>query len=59
MLAMSTPAAVNRVLLVTDRARAGRTATEAKVRRYRLARVQLNGRAHGTSRHEHLRRSYD
>jgi hypothetical protein len=32
----------------------------AKVRRYRLARVQLNAaRAGGTARHEHLKRLHD
>jgi hypothetical protein len=30
-----------------------------KVRRYRLARLQLNGRATGGNRFEHLRRTYD
>ena len=30
-----------------------------KVRRYRLARLQLNGRASGRARFDHLRRSYD
>jgi len=30
-----------------------------KVRRYRLARLQLNGRASGRNRFEYLRRTYD
>jgi len=34
-------------------------ARDANVRRYRLARLQLNGRATGRNRFEHLRRTYD
>ena len=30
-----------------------------KIRRYRLARLQLNGRAQGRPRFDHLRRVYD
>lgn len=57
---MSTPASVSRVLLVADRTSAGpRRADEAKLRRFRLARLHLNGRQTGSGPHDHLRRSYD
>jgi hypothetical protein len=60
-LAMSaTVAAAARVLLVERRDTiAPRDPNASKVRRYRLARLQLNGRATGRGRYEHLRRSYD
>ena len=51
-----------RLLLVSHRRDtvAVRDPTAAKVRRYRLARVQLNaGRAGGVARHEHLKRLHD
>jgi len=49
-----------RVLLVERRDTiAPRDPNARKVRRYRLARLQLNGRATGRGRYEHLRRSYD
>jgi hypothetical protein len=62
MHAMSAPSAVSaaRVLLVERRDTvAERDPNASKVRRYRLARLQLNGRATGRNRFEHLRRSYD
>jgi hypothetical protein len=55
--------AASRVLLLADRrdAVAPRDPNAAKVRRYRLARVQLNGRtpAGRHARHAHLTRLYD
>jgi len=60
LLAMSanSAAAAARVLLVERRDTvAPRDPNARKVRRYRLARLQLNGRPSG--RFEHLRRSYD
>jgi hypothetical protein len=59
---MSSTSAVSaaRVLLVERRDTvAPRDPTAPKVRRYRLARLQLNGRATGRNRFEHLRRTYD
>ena len=59
---MSAPSAVSaaRVLLVERRDTvAQRDPNAPKVRRYRLARLQLNGRATGRNRFEHLRRTYD
>jgi hypothetical protein len=62
MPSMSAPSAVSaaRVLLVERRDTvAYRDPNAPKVRRYRLARLQLNGRATGRNRFEHLRRTYD
>jgi hypothetical protein len=69
MSAPSLAASAARVLLVrvpANEARrygrdtvAPRDPNAPKVRRYRLARLQLNGRASGRARFEHLRRSYD
>jgi hypothetical protein len=71
MPSMSAPSAVSaaRVLLVRAPANevrgsgrdtvASRDPNAPKVRRYRLARLQLNGRATGRNRFEHLRRTYD
>jgi hypothetical protein len=61
-LAMSANAvaAAARVLLVERRDTvAPRDPNAPKVRRYRLARLQLNGRSAGLGRFDHLRRSYD
>jgi len=61
-LAMSATSVVAaaRVLLVERRDTiAPRDPNAPKVRRYRLARLQLNGRAGGRGRYDHLRRSYD
>jgi hypothetical protein len=53
-------AAAARVLLVERRDTvAPRDPNAPKVRRYRLARLQLNGRQTGRGRFEHLRRVYD
>jgi hypothetical protein len=52
--------AAARVLLVERRDTiAPRDPNAPKVRRYRLARLQLNGRAAGAGRYAHLRRAYD
>jgi hypothetical protein len=52
---------ISRVLLVPDRrdTPAVRDPTAAKIRRYRLARVQLESRAAGRKRFDHLKRIYD
>jgi len=52
---------ISRVLLVTDRrdVPAVRDPTGAKIRRYRLARLQLDSRAGGPKRFDHLKRVYD
>jgi hypothetical protein len=60
MLPMSVHTA--RLLLVSQRRDtvAVRDPNAAKVRRYRLARMQLNaGRAGAPARHEHLKRLHD
>jgi hypothetical protein len=62
MHAMSAPSAVSaaRVLLVERRDTvAPRDPNAPKIRRYRLARLQLNGRTAGRPRFDHLRRVYD
>jgi hypothetical protein len=62
MPVMSAPSAVSaaRVLLVERRDTvAPRDPNAPKIRRYRLARLQLNGRASGRARFGHLRRVYD
>jgi hypothetical protein len=62
MPAMSAPSAISpaRVLLVERRDTvAPRDPNAPKIRRYRLARLQLNGRPAGRARFEHLRRVYD
>jgi hypothetical protein len=49
-----------KVLLVADRRVASTDAAPVPVRRYRLARLRLEGRAAGAgSRFEHLKRVYD
>jgi hypothetical protein len=51
-------AAANRVVLVPTRASRGRDT--AAVRRYRLARLRVEGeRRVGQARHDHLKRVYD
>ena len=62
MAAMSAQSAISpaRVLLVERRDTvAPRDPNAPKIRRYRLARLQLNGRPTGRARFEHLRRVYD
>jgi hypothetical protein len=54
-----TPDAV-RLLLVERRDTVAPPQREAaKVRRYRLARLQVNPRPDARARHDHLRRAYD
>ena len=60
MSAPSVAASAARVLLVERRDTiAPRDPNAPKVRRYRLARLQLNGWSTGRGRYEHLRRGYD
>jgi hypothetical protein len=51
--------AVSKILLVSERTRTGAKRPSPVLKRYRLARVQLEPRAAGAGRHAHLRRSYD
>ena len=61
----STGASLSRVLLVAEKdgpapdGLSDSRALERKVRRYRLARLHLDGRPTASERHAHLRRSYD
>jgi hypothetical protein len=62
MWAMSAPStlSVARVLLVERRDTVAQRDPDApKIRRYRLARLQLNGRRTGHNRFDHLHRTYD
>lgn len=62
MIAMIRPVTSSKVLLVADRrgASAGVGSGATLVRRYRLARLRLEGRpADPASRFEHLKRVYD
>jgi hypothetical protein len=58
---MSAPSVTAARLLLVERRDtvAPRNPDAPKIRRYRLARLQLNGRATGRARYEHLRRIYD
>ena len=57
---MSRPSpSTTRLLLVADRDHRRGRPPESPVRRYRLARLQLDGAAQPGDRHAHLRRSYD
>ena len=59
-MTLSDRASAARLVLVERRDTvAQRDPNAPKVRRYRLARLQLNGRATGRNRFEHLRRTYD
>jgi hypothetical protein len=59
MLAMTRPAQSPRLLLIADRPAPSSAATQP-IRRFRLARIRLDGRAAGTaSRYEHLKRTFD
>lgn len=52
----------SRLLLFSDAPRSATATTSAKVRRYRLARLQLDAasrRPEGQPRYEYLKRSYD
>jgi len=60
LLMTPTPAAVSRVVLMARRDTvAPRDPTAAKVRRYRLARLAVEGRPPDDGRFAHLRRVYD
>jgi hypothetical protein len=50
---------LSRYLLAQSPPPAARHPYEPKIRRYRLARVQLAGRPAGADRFAHLRRAYD
>jgi hypothetical protein len=58
---MSAPSVTAARLLLVERRDtvAPRNPDAPKIRRYRLARLQLNGRATGRARYQHLRRIYD
>jgi hypothetical protein len=58
---MSAPSVTAARMLLVERRDtvAQRDPNAPKIRRYRLARLQLNGRGTGRARFEHLRRSYD
>jgi hypothetical protein len=55
----ATASQLSRILLVGERGRLGSGQDAPAIRRYRLARLRLNGRPSGAGRFEHLRRSYD
>jgi hypothetical protein len=61
MLPMTTASAqtLTRILLVGERAPLTTGRDAPAIRRYRLARLQLNDRPSGADRFSHLRRSYD
>jgi hypothetical protein len=65
MMAMTTASAnlLSRIILVGERSRLGSGQDAPAIRRYRLARLHVNGPslAHpaGSDRYAHLRRSYD
>jgi hypothetical protein len=58
--AMTRPPIASKVLLVADRRTAPANRRDTPIRRYRLARVRLDGRPAGTeSRFDYLKRVYD
>ena len=57
--AMTTSLAASRIMLLADKPAAQRNPLAPKIRRYRLARVQLNGTRAEQDRFEHLKRTYD
>ena len=57
MSAMTSSAAASRILLLADKPPAASAASGPKVRRYRLARVQLNEPRTASDRFGHLKRS--
>jgi len=60
MLVMTRPSpSLSRYLLLSAPAPAHRGSGAPKVRRYRLARIQMPGRPVGNDRFAHLQRSYD
>jgi hypothetical protein len=60
ILAMTRPAPSSRVLLVADRRPPVQPSGAVPIRRYRLARLRLDGRSTDpSSRFEHLKRAFD
>ena len=60
ILTMNSPQTVSKLLLVADQRGGSNAATVAPVRRYRLARLRLDGRAtEPGARFEHLKRVFD
>jgi len=60
MRGMARPTQSSKVLLVADRRAVSPQPSAARVRRYRLARVRLDGRPAGAaSPYEHIKRVYD
>jgi hypothetical protein len=61
MVPMTTATAspLSRIILVGERSRLGSGQDAPAIRRYRLARLHINGRPSGAERFAHLRRSYD
>jgi hypothetical protein len=61
MMSMTTASAtpLSRIILVGERLRLGSGQDAPAVRRYRLARLHVNGQPSGAGRHAHLRRSHD
>lgn len=55
----ATTTQLSRLLLVGENGRLGSGQDAPAIRRYRLARLHVNEKPSGASRHEHLRRSYD
>jgi hypothetical protein len=49
----------SKVLLVADRRAAVAVPGSPPIRRYRLARLRVDGRAPGVARFDHLKRTYD
>jgi hypothetical protein len=60
MVAMTRPAAASKLILLERRSAASDADRPARVRRYRLARLQLDGRSSDpAARFDHLKRVYD
>ena len=59
ILSMTHPPTSSRVLLVADRRSEAEMAGGAPIRRYRLARLRLDGRPADQARFEHLKRVYE
>lgn len=59
MLAMTRTITPSKVLLVADRRATSSGPGDVPLRRFRLARLRLDGRAAGPARFEHLKRVYD
>jgi hypothetical protein len=61
MMCMTTASAtpLSRIILVAGRSQLGSGQDAPAIRRYRLARLHVNGRSSGVGHYAHLRRSYD